>query len=142
MNARKFLLIGGIILVVVGILGWFLIGPTAEKSIFGATWWFDNAENWAHLILGIVAMILAYTGSMSLKKGVTWVVGILALLVGLYSLMGTKMIGAASLENPADTILHLVVGIWAVWAALKTKGGAMMSSPSSMGGGNNMSSGM
>jgi len=35
MNPKQFLQIGGIILVLVGILGFFVIGPTPEKSLFG-----------------------------------------------------------------------------------------------------------
>ena len=59
-NVKDFLTYGGWVLVIVGILGFFLIGPTAEKSILGATWWFDNSENWAHLVLGVVALLLVY----------------------------------------------------------------------------------
>ena len=125
MNARNFLRIGGVVLVLVGVLGWFLTGPTPETSIFGAAWWFDNAENWTYLILGVVALLLAFKGSVSVQKTVTMLIGILLLLVGAYSLMGERMLGAATLQNPADTILHLVVGIWAVWSAYKTRGGMM-----------------
>ena len=59
MNPKQFLVIGGIILLLVGILGFVgILGPTASDSIFGATWYFDNAENWAHAVLGIVALLL------------------------------------------------------------------------------------
>lgn len=120
MNPKQFLTIGGIILVVVGILGWFILGPTADKSIFGEAWWFDNAENWAHLVLGIVALIAVFVLPESSQKPLVIVVGILALLVGVYSLFGTgTMLLGANLENPADTILHIVIGAWAVWAGMK-----------------------
>ncbi|MEK9147909.1 MAG: hypothetical protein AAB650_00555, partial [Patescibacteria group bacterium] len=57
MNPKQFLQIGGVVLVLVGILGFVgVIGPTAESSLFGGAWWFDNAENWAHLVLGVVAL--------------------------------------------------------------------------------------
>ena len=61
MNPKQFLTIGGVVLVLLGILGFVnVIGPTSEVSIFGSAWWFDNAENWAHLILGIVALLAAF----------------------------------------------------------------------------------
>lgn len=122
MTPKSFLLVGGIVLILVGILGFFLIGPTAEGSIFGDAWWFDNGENWVHLILGIVALIGAFAFPMSLQKPVVMIVGIIALLVGLYSLfIGEGFLGA-NLENPADTILHIIVGLWAL---LSLKGKSM-----------------
>lgn len=120
MNPKQFLTIGGSILVVVGILGWFVLGPTADKSIFGETWWFDNVENWAHLVLGIVALIAAFFLPESSQKPLVIVVGAVALLVGVYGLFGTEsMLLGANLENPADTILHIAIGAWAIWAGMK-----------------------
>jgi hypothetical protein len=123
MNPKQFLQIGGIILVVVGLLGFFgVIGPTAEQSIFGAGWWFDNAENWAHLVLGVVALILVYTAQAAVQKSIVVILGVVGVLVGLYSFfIGESFLGA-NLENPADSVLHLVIGIWALAAGLKKQG--------------------
>lgn len=127
---KGFLSIGGIVLVVVGILGFFLIGPTEDTSIFRGAWWFDNAENWAHLVLGIVALVVAYAlKDAGTQKNVTAVVGIIALLVGLYGFIWPSLFGA-NLEL-LDNFLHLIVGIWALVAAFK-KG---QSAPMGMGGG-------
>ena len=121
MNPRQFLLLGGIVLVLVGLLGFFgVIGPTAEQSIFGEMWWFDNAENWAHLVLGVVALVLLMAPA-GLQKPVVILVGIVGLLVGLYNFASESLLGA-NLESPADLILHLVVGIWALIAGFR-KGG-------------------
>ena len=51
-----------------------VIGPTAEQSLFGDDWWFDDAENWAHLVLGIVARISDYALGAGLVLGLTSVV--------------------------------------------------------------------
>jgi hypothetical protein len=120
MNSKQFLTLGGIILVLLGILGWFVIGPTADDSIFGSTWWFDNTENWAHLVLGIIALLAVYFLPETSHKSLTLIVGAIALLVGLYSIMDSTVLWGANLQNPADTILHLVVGAWAIWAAMKS----------------------
>ncbi len=120
MNPKQFLLIGGIVLIVVGILGFAgVIGDTAEDSIFGSAWWFDNAENWAHLVLGIVAVIAAYALPASGQKTLAMILGVVGLLIGLYSLFGYSMLLGANLQNPADSLLHLVVGAWALWASKK-----------------------
>ncbi len=125
MNPKQFLTIGGIVLVVVGILGFInVLGPTADTSIFGETWWFDNGENWAHLIIGVVGLIAAYTLPAASQKTLVLVLGIIGVLVGLYSLFISGNFLGANLENPADTLLHLVVGAWALYASMR-KGGAM-----------------
>lgn len=110
-------MIGGVVLVVVGLLGFFgIIGPTAESSLFGMNWWFDNGENWAHLILGVVALVVAYALGSNLQGWVTLLVGVVGILVTLWGfVIGSNFYGA-NLENPLDNILHLVVGVWALWA--------------------------
>ncbi len=127
MDPKQFLKIGGIVLVLVGLLGFFgLIGPTEESSIFGSAWWFDTAENWAHTVVGVVALIAAYClKSASAQKNLVMLVGILGLFFGVYNLFSTNFLGA-NLENPLDTILHFAVGIWALWAAMR-KPNKMMS---------------
>jgi hypothetical protein len=120
MNPKQFLVIGGIVLVVVGILGFIgVIGPTAEQSIFGATWWFDNAENWAHLVLGVVALIVAKAPA-NLHKPVVVLVGVLGLFFAVWNLFSEQFLGA-NLQQHADTLLHLVVGVWALYAAFNKK---------------------
>ena len=118
MNPKQFLLIGGLVLVVVGILGFIgVLGPTAEDSIFGDPWWFDNGENWAHLVIGVVGVLAAYTIGAGSQRGLVMLLGIVGVLIGLYSLLVSEAFLGANLENPADSILHLVVGAWALYAS-------------------------
>ena len=120
-NSTSFLKIGGIVLAAVGVLGFLgLIGPTPEQSIFGSFWLFDNLENFAHLLLGVVGLVVAFYLPMNLHKPVTLLVGALALFFALYNLISTNFLGA-NLENPADLVLHLAVGAWALYSALNKK---------------------
>ncbi len=122
-----FLKIGGAVLVLVAILGFVgVIGPTDAQSIFGSGWWFDMGENWAHLILGVVGLIAAFTFNAEMQKWLVVILGVVGVLVAVYNLFSTTLLGA-NLESPADLILHLVVGIWALTAGLKK--------PAMMGGG-------
>lgn len=114
-----FLKIGGVILVLVAILGFVgVIGPTADDSIFKDAWWFDNAENWAHLVLGVVGLIAAFTFNAEMQKWLVVILGVVGVLVAVYNLFSTNL-GAAMLQMPADMILHLLVGVWALVAGLK-----------------------
>ena len=121
MNSKQFLIFGGAILVVVGVLGMVgLIGPTADKSVFGANWWFDRGENWAHLILGVVGLLAAFTFPPMAQKWLVMLLGVIGIAVGVYSIFQQKFLGS-NLENPADTILHVAVGAWALFCAFMTK---------------------
>ncbi len=126
MNPKQFLQIGGIVLVLVALLGFFgITGPTEADSIFGAAWYFDSGENWAHLVLGVVALVLGFgMKNAMLQKNITLLVGVLAILFAVYNLFSTRFMGA-NLESPADLILHFVVGVWALWAGTRKQMGGM-----------------
>lgn len=121
MNSKQFLLWGGVVLVVVGVLGYIgIIGPTPERSLFGANWWFDNNENIAHTVLGVVGVAASFYLASQWQKWLTFLLGVVGIVVGLYSaVVGPTLLGA-NLENPADTVLHLVVGGWALYASVWT----------------------
>jgi hypothetical protein len=117
MNPRQFLIVGGAVLLVVGILGFVgVIGPTADDSIFGDPWWFDNGENWAHTVLGVVGIIAGFAFPAGAQRGLVLLLGVIGVLVGLYSIFEQRFLGS-NLENPADTLLHLAVGAWALFAS-------------------------
>lgn len=115
---KGFLQIGGIVLVLVGILGFVgVIGPSPDKSLFGSLWWFDNQENIAHTVLGVAGLVAAYTFPALWQRYLVMVLGIVAVLVALYNLTSTNaMILGANLESPMDLVLHAVVGAWALYA--------------------------
>lgn len=125
-SPKGFLMWGGIVLLVIGILGYIgIIGPTPERSIFGESWYFDNGENIAHSVLGIIALIAAFTlKDEKTQKTLVMLVGVLALV---FTVLGFILpgeapnLGVANLENPMDNILHLVVTVWAFWAATGKK---------------------
>lgn len=123
MNPKNFLTLGGIVLVIVGLAGFVgILGPAPEQSVFGPSWYFDTGENWAHLILGIVALVIALRIA-TLQKPITLLVGIIGLAVGVWGFfLGSEVPNffGANLENPLDNILHLAVGAWALlswWGA-------------------------
>lgn len=132
LNPKQFLLLGGAVLLLVGILGFVgVIGPTSQQSLFGKFWWFDNAENVAHTVLGVVALIAAFALPTTLQKPLVLAVGVLALLVGLYNVVtGEGVLLGANLENPADMVLHFVVGAWALFATFAGKSMDKQETPS------------
>lgn len=135
MNPKQFLTIGGGVLVLLGILGMFLLGPTEDASLLGAFFWLDGGENVAHLVLGVVALAAVFVPGLNSAlapyyKAIVILVGIIAIFFGVYGFLVSgssepNTFGLANLENPSDNILHLVVGIWAFAAAfMKSPGGS------------------
>ena len=107
---------GGAILIILAIVGF--VAP----RIGGDYLFFDAAENWTHLVLGIVAFAASYWLPMPGQKGLAVIVGIVALYFALAGFLVTgrpapNYFGVTNLENPLDNLVHLVVGIWALWAA-------------------------
>lgn len=123
MNPKQFLLVGGIVLLALGILGYLLPNP-----LLGNALWLTGGENIAHLVLGIVAIVAAYALGYSAQKWLTIIVGLVALYFGVagFFLAATNppalnYMNLANLEL-LDNLIHLVVAVWAFMAAKGGKG--------------------
>jgi hypothetical protein len=126
MNSRQFLLLCGLFLVILGILGMFVLGPTPENSTLGGSFWLDQGENVAHLLFGIIALGTYYmvTNTRVLRRVVV-LLGAVATIATLVGFMNANSpvpnVGVANLENPADNVLNLVLAIWAFASAFMGK---------------------
>lgn len=122
LNPKQFLLIGGIILLLLGIVGYAGVFSDTKSAFY-----LDTGENVAHTVLGIVAIAASYLlKDANLQKWLVVVVGVVALFFGVYGFIvagnaSPNTFGVSNLESPADDILHLVVGIWALYAAFMGK---------------------
>jgi len=118
MNPKQFLLIGGIVLLALGLIGF--AGVFSQMNSF---FYLDNGENVAHTGLGIIAIAASYLlTNATLQKWLVVAVGVLALFFTVYGFAvagsaSPNTFGVSNLESPADDVLHLVVGVWALAAA-------------------------
>lgn len=119
MNPKQFLQFGGAILVVLGVVGLLPVFTKANTPWF----YLDTGENVTHIGLGVVAIAAAYLlTDHVMQKWLVAVVGVVALFFGVYGFVvmaapEPNTFGISNLESPADNILHLVVGAWALYAA-------------------------
>jgi uncharacterized membrane protein HdeD (DUF308 family) len=121
--SRLFLIYGGAVLLLLGIVGYLGIFSETRTPWF----WLDSGENLAHTFLGIVALAAVFVpGLNSLLRPyyrlIVALVGVLALFFAAYGFLNAggaepNTFGVANLENPSDNVLHLVVGVVALIAA-------------------------
>ena len=121
MNPKNFLLHGGIVLVSLGIIGMFILGPTPAQSLFGRSLWFDDVENYSHLMLGIIAL-----GAYYLMKDhhlLKWLVaffGVLALVTAALGFINSgSNIPNLSITHKevSENVLNLIIAVWAFYSA-------------------------
>lgn len=132
MYARLFLIYGGAVLLLLGIVGYLGIFTEAKTPGF----WLDSGENLAHTVLGLVALAAVFVPGLNtaLKpyyRAIVALVGVLALFFAVYGFLNASgaepnTFGVANLENPSDNLLHLVVGIVALVAAWMPSGESRM----------------
>jgi hypothetical protein len=130
---KGFLTYGGAVLLLLGIVGFLGIFSESAYPAF----WLDSSENVAHTGLGIIALAIVFVPGLNtmFEPYYRWIVillGIVALFFAVYGFVvaGTaspNTFGLANLESPADDILHLVVGAWALYAAWRPSAGMSMS---------------
>lgn len=116
MTPRRFLVIGGIILVTIGVLGVTnLLGSISTDSFFNPPYWI----NWVHLSLGTVLLFVALWGSTRWHAWLTLfaavvgtALGVLGLVSGSYA---ARRFDIPELADPSDHLAHLTVGLLATW---------------------------
>jgi len=111
---RGFLIVGGAVLLLVGLLGFFF--------------WLDPAENIAHIVIGVVALVAIFVPGLNDAltphyRSLVILIGVIALFFGVYGFLVPAGSPAApntfGLANLAfgDNLLHLVIAAWAFLAA-------------------------
>ena len=132
LTPKGFLTYGGIVLLLLGLVGY--VGIFSQASF--PSFYLDDGENIAHTFLGIVALAIVFVPGLNsmFAPYYRWIVillGIVALFFAVYGFYvggnaAPNTFGVSNLESPADDILHLVVGAWALYAAWKPSGAMSM----------------
>jgi hypothetical protein len=106
MNARTAAIVLGVILILVGILG-FIPNPLvySENALFLV----NGAHNVVHIVSGIFLLVGAYSAlgsAMALR-----ILGIVYIIIAILGFVSGDYILGFVLNNTADNWLHVVLGI-------------------------------
>jgi hypothetical protein len=122
MGVSKFARVFGVILLIVGILG-FVPGATTDGHLLGI-FHVDTVHNIIHILTGILALMFATSAPRTFFK----VFGVVYLLVTIIGFVQGDTVLGLFVINGADNILHLVISIVALAVGFKKD-----SSPAPMG---------
>lgn len=120
--AKTFSQVIGVVLLVVGILG-FVVG--GEKMFLGLIM-FSTTHNIVHLLSGAILAYLGFMGSESSQRTGAQVFGV---IYGLVTLLGLfigadaagKTLGLELHLNPTYNVIHLVIAAFGLYAGFAKK---------------------
>lgn len=116
MSAKTYALWGGIILLVLGVLGFVMSGRVLGLNS-------DPLEDVFHVIAGALLAYAGYRGTD--KQAAMWakVFGIVFLVVGVAGFLSKNLFGLLPGGLTAlDNIVHLIYGGLGAWAGMSYKG--------------------
>jgi hypothetical protein len=116
--ARYWMILAGVILVVVGILGFFsnpLVGPTGLVAT-------DNLHNIVHILTGLLALGLVYGMSENIGTA-TIAFGVLYLAVFVLTVISPTLFGLFTVEvNAIDHVIHIGLAIVSIGLGYMARG--------------------
>lgn len=114
--AKKFSLVLGVVLLLVGIWGLATGRHPHNLIIFGI----NAAHNWVHIVSGVVALIAAWAGERYAKFYCLVFSGVYGIVTlgGLFQV--DRLVRLLNL-NMADNILHLAITVGCFWFGIKSK---------------------
>ena len=104
----------GIILLLVGLLGFFMESPLL--GIFEV----NGTHTWIHLISGVLALLAGLTAAGAYTGNYNKTFGIVYLLIGVLGFLGIGFLVDLLMLNTADNALHLLIGVVTSWVGFKS----------------------
>lgn len=112
MNVKQWANIFGWVLLVIGVLG-FVPGITSNGNLLGI-FAVDGVHNIVHIVTGAVALWMARQGEDSAKTYFK-IFGVIYAVITILGFFGGGYILGYISSNLADTILHLVIAVLALY---------------------------
>jgi hypothetical protein len=108
--ARLYTQVIGVVLLVVGILGFFMPG-------IGTLLQFHAHHNLIHILSGLALAYFGFMGNENSQRKGAQIFGVIYGLITVLGILGMKDLGPIKLNlNWTYNIIHLVVAGWGLWA--------------------------
>ncbi len=112
--ARTYAKVGGVVVLLVGVLGLILGDPADGLLGFNI----DIVEDIVHLATGGLLTYVGFSGPDDQVRSVVMILGVVYLVVGVLGFILPELFGLLPNELALqDNILHLALGVLALWAA-------------------------
>jgi len=121
MSTQKIAMVFGVVMLVVGLLGFVPGITTADGHLLGI-FEVDTLHNIVHILTGILALVFMKKNAKMFFK-VFGVVYLLVTIVGF--VMGGNILGLF-MVNMADNVLHLIIAALALFIGFKKESGMAM----------------
>jgi hypothetical protein len=126
LTPKAVLVYGGALLLLLGLAGF-----AGVASVENTTFYFDQVENWAHLVVGLIALAVVFVPGISTALRpylgrFASLLGIVALFFAVYGFYvgpnpPPNVVGVSNLESPIDDLLNLALAAWALVAAWRPR---------------------
>jgi hypothetical protein len=113
---KRFDIILGLILTLVGVLGFFP-NLTPGDRLFGL-FMVDTAHNIVHLLSGMILLGVGFGGSEVLARQTALVFGMIYAIVTILGFLGINPVFGFIMVNSPDNILHLLISVSALAVGL------------------------
>ncbi|MEK7579399.1 MAG: DUF4383 domain-containing protein [Patescibacteria group bacterium] len=127
MGLKKWARLLGIVLLVIGILG-FIPGITTTDGYLLGIFHVDGLHNIIHIITGLIGLIVSAKSERA-QRLFFQIFGWIYLVVTILGFLGSGMVLGLFVANVADNILHLVIAVLSLWLGYSGRKAAMMSAP-------------
>ena len=130
---KKSVLVLGVVLAVVGVLGFVNVAPIMTNGMLLGIFAVDTMHNIVHVLSGVLAILFAMRGEEQAKLFAK-VFGVVYALVAVLGFVAEDMLMSLMAVNMADHVLHIVLALAFLYVGFvaKSAGSSMMSSGSSM----------
>lgn len=115
MSAKAYALWGGVILLVLGVVGFFTGNTLAGLNS-------ETLEDIIHVVAGLILAWAGYRGGAAQASLWSKIFGVIFLIVGIIGYFNKSIFGLFTQGmGTTDNVVHLVYGVLGVWAGWRAK---------------------
>jgi len=122
--AKTYATVVGIVLLIWGVIGLF------TNSFLGIALGAATLQTWLFVVAGLLGVWLGFADKSVM--GYAKLFGVIFTLGGILGFVASGVMDALTLDSSlVANLVHLIAGLWGLWAGFSSRGGEMMTPPPS-----------